>query len=346
MKLLSSSQSPPVLSQTFEKLTSLDVFLSFTKRNSEGVLVSENIVSQECFNVWVFTRCNKLKYPAGAFKRTISSHLRSVDGRAAFPADVETSILTKFRQKDERGIPIDPYFFLKKPNAPKPRRGPKNFEFTFPYGYHEQRCAAQNSSNQSETATLQISSRRQMGLINRFLPPDIYKDLSKIAHVDGDTLKSLHHNCRGTKYSFYPPAVAYLLRFLMNTSYYYSNSYGRPNKSAQHFEPETPVYLFKCTPTLQVFDLDPIFIQNFGMIYHIFDLHKSATQHFAFSYFASGVTKSSSGSFWIRGLFLFNGTEYPWKGTFRSCKDGVIDCAFQVDLNSPVTEPILNHLIL
>eukprot|EP00924_Labyrinthula_sp_SR-Ha-C_P000816 snap_masked-scaffold_7-processed-gene-4.32-mRNA-1 protein AED:1.00 eAED:1.00 QI:0/0/0/0/1/1/3/0/258 len=218
-----------------EKLTSMQVFLKFVSRNESGLLVEENILSKECFEAWVLSRFNRLKYPEGAFKRTISSHLRSVDGRSPFPEDVESSILAKYRETDPFGHRVNCFKFLTGTLSRKRPLRSKKHDFYFPYGFHEQKrikapaTKETKNCNQTETASICSPSR------NLKTRTDIYKDLCNLVGIHVEVMEHLAKHAIRNNFPFYPPAVAYLVKVLKKKSHYCSKEFVLPKKHEQVF---------------------------------------------------------------------------------------------------------------
>eukprot|EP00924_Labyrinthula_sp_SR-Ha-C_P001070 maker-scaffold_7-snap-gene-12.45-mRNA-1 protein AED:0.03 eAED:0.03 QI:117/1/1/1/1/1/4/96/342 len=101
-----------------QRLTSFQVFMKFVSRDDTGVLQEENVVSEECFLLWVKSRRGTVKHPQDSFRRAVIAHLRGADSRNPFPADVETSILNKLRSSTTGDGDVFKKCFR---NAPKKR---------------------------------------------------------------------------------------------------------------------------------------------------------------------------------------------------------------------------------
>lgn len=60
---------------------------------------AENVLSKECYDLWVNSRNNPPKEPEESFRRALTAHLCGLDGRRPFPRNVEANILKIIRQK-------------------------------------------------------------------------------------------------------------------------------------------------------------------------------------------------------------------------------------------------------
>ena len=70
--------------ETKQCLTSLRVFRRFLKKLQNGEINAEEIISRECFELWVSTRKSMPLRPEKAFQRALSAHICGVDGRLPF----------------------------------------------------------------------------------------------------------------------------------------------------------------------------------------------------------------------------------------------------------------------
>ena len=75
-------------SEDKKALTSLRVFRKFitkqTLPNGESELDASQVVSRECFELWLKTRKTPPPCPEKAFQRALSAHIGGVDGRSPF----------------------------------------------------------------------------------------------------------------------------------------------------------------------------------------------------------------------------------------------------------------------
>eukprot|EP00516_Mucochytrium_quahogii_P005044 CAMPEP_0203756578 /NCGR_PEP_ID=MMETSP0098-20131031/9834_1 /ASSEMBLY_ACC=CAM_ASM_000208 /TAXON_ID=96639 /ORGANISM=" , Strain NY0313808BC1" /LENGTH=535 /DNA_ID=CAMNT_0050648513 /DNA_START=266 /DNA_END=1873 /DNA_ORIENTATION=- len=84
--------------------SSLDVFLAhckyFKDSNSHQKYVdASGILSNACYDEWILTRKKALKKPEESFRKTVTAHCTGTDGRKAFPALVEKSLLVELRKQ-------------------------------------------------------------------------------------------------------------------------------------------------------------------------------------------------------------------------------------------------------
>ena len=80
------------------------VFREFLTRsiNNDGkeAVDAANVVSRECYDLWVSTRKVLPPNPEKAFQRALSAHITGVDGRVAFTPAEEEAILKVLRKKE------------------------------------------------------------------------------------------------------------------------------------------------------------------------------------------------------------------------------------------------------
>eukprot|EP00924_Labyrinthula_sp_SR-Ha-C_P005334 snap_masked-scaffold_1-processed-gene-28.6-mRNA-1 protein AED:1.00 eAED:1.00 QI:0/0/0/0/1/1/3/0/203 len=69
-------------------------------------LLKENIISAECFQVWLASRTGPVRNPQQLFRKVVVCHIRGIN-YAPFSADVETSLLKTLR--DQIGPCSDPF---------------------------------------------------------------------------------------------------------------------------------------------------------------------------------------------------------------------------------------------
>lgn len=87
---------------------SLDVFLTFCKyyrdarESGSGLLVvdAKDILSRECFEMWLSTRQRALKKPEESYRKTVTAHTQGSDGRKPFPIEVERGLLVDLRRQE------------------------------------------------------------------------------------------------------------------------------------------------------------------------------------------------------------------------------------------------------
>ena len=79
------------------------VFREFLKRkvvNGKEMIDASQVVSRECYDLWVSTRKALPPNPEKAFQRALSAHITGVDGRVAFTPSEEHAILKVLRKKE------------------------------------------------------------------------------------------------------------------------------------------------------------------------------------------------------------------------------------------------------
>eukprot|EP00924_Labyrinthula_sp_SR-Ha-C_P016390 snap_masked-scaffold_6-processed-gene-1.26-mRNA-1 protein AED:1.00 eAED:1.00 QI:0/0/0/0/1/1/3/0/308 len=204
-------------------MRSMQVFLRFASRDETGVLLEENIISTECFNLWISTRESTIKYPVPAFKRTVSSHLRGADERAPFPEDVEKSLLIRYRARDKAGKQIDPFSFIET-KAPKKRAYSGKHPYLYPYGFHEKKKNRKQISN-----SLTIVDTR------------ILRSMEEIIGLSANDLTLLHEAASITKLSHVATLVSYILPKLRISCKYYSAEYIIAEESERYFRKQCKI---------------------------------------------------------------------------------------------------------
>eukprot|EP00924_Labyrinthula_sp_SR-Ha-C_P007689 maker-scaffold_28-snap-gene-0.33-mRNA-1 protein AED:0.08 eAED:0.45 QI:0/0/0.5/1/1/1/2/526/299 len=298
------------------KSTSMKIFAAFIDRNEEGDLISENILSKECFDHWLSSRSSSVKFPVGAFKRTISSHLRAVDGRVPFDADVEESLLKEYRKQDKHGYRIDPFSFLKKSDyQPKSFRGCWVRPLPYPFGYHEKQKHRVN----------QLVLREQP----QPMSSDQFSRLSSLLKMEVTDFCNLAFAAENSNSPFFAPAIAYLLPKMQAASPYF-----------------LPVLRVKvCRHTFKILEICDETIKIFGKLSHVLSFHSTAVQFFAgFCYNFDQAMKY--GYVWSRGIVTVNGEMYVCKSFNRIQSDNFMETFFQVDLDAPVYDHPAQKLFL
>eukprot|EP00924_Labyrinthula_sp_SR-Ha-C_P012988 snap_masked-scaffold_12-processed-gene-5.37-mRNA-1 protein AED:1.00 eAED:1.00 QI:0/0/0/0/1/1/3/0/230 len=214
--------------RTQRLLTSRSVFDSFTYRNRFGDLTHENIISKECFAVWLGSRSGKPKHPEGAFRRTIHAHLRAADGRSPFAKDVEQSLLKKLRSTKRDGKPIDPFgqIFGREKIFRRHNKGGWYTDFAYPYGYHEKQESGTEVENLSESH-------------RRFFPysklKDKEKNVEELLLVSKAQMGVIKQEANNASFHFSFPAVAYLVNHLSTKSYFFSSDFILVSQEESHF---------------------------------------------------------------------------------------------------------------
>eukprot|EP00924_Labyrinthula_sp_SR-Ha-C_P002220 maker-scaffold_19-snap-gene-4.42-mRNA-1 protein AED:0.00 eAED:0.00 QI:56/0.5/0.66/1/1/1/3/135/313 len=199
------------------QMTSMKTFLKFIYRDSTGVLIQESIISKECFNLWIETRASNVKYPLQAFKRTISSHLRGADQRAPFSADVEASLLRKYRARDLLGRQIDPFSFSKSQSCIK-KSALKLSQYSFPYGYHEKKRV-----ENEESSNLVLVDKK------------VLKTMEDMIGLSVTDLTLLHQAAEVANLGPVTTLVSYLLPKMRKKVKYFSPEYILPENSYKYF---------------------------------------------------------------------------------------------------------------
>eukprot|EP00924_Labyrinthula_sp_SR-Ha-C_P016370 snap_masked-scaffold_6-processed-gene-1.9-mRNA-1 protein AED:0.00 eAED:0.00 QI:125/0.5/0.66/1/1/1/3/227/315 len=203
--------------------SSMEIFLRFVLRDKTGNLTQENIISTECFNLWISTRESTIKYPVPAFKRTVSSHLRGADERAPFPKDVEKSLLKKYRQRDQLDKQIDPFSFIKSDKPIKRTYSRKN-PFSYPYGYHEKQ-----KQRKKKSENLAIVDTK------------VLKSMEEMIGLSANDLTLLHEAASITKLSSVATLVSYILPKLRKSCKYYSAEYIIAKESERYFRKQCKI---------------------------------------------------------------------------------------------------------
>jgi hypothetical protein len=85
-------------------MTSMRVFREFIKRiphkdGSESVDATD-VISRECYDLWISTRKTLPPNPEKAFQRSLSAHVTGVDGRVPFTPQEEDAVLKVLRRKE------------------------------------------------------------------------------------------------------------------------------------------------------------------------------------------------------------------------------------------------------
>eukprot|EP00924_Labyrinthula_sp_SR-Ha-C_P007695 snap_masked-scaffold_28-processed-gene-0.7-mRNA-1 protein AED:1.00 eAED:1.00 QI:0/0/0/0/1/1/2/0/315 len=314
------------------KSTSMKIFAAFIHRNEEGDLISENILSKECFDHWLSSRSSSVKFPVGAFKRTISSHLRAVDGRVPFDADVEESILKKYRQKDKHGYRTDPFAFLKcSDQQRKSFRGCWVRPLPYPFGYHEKQKHRVN----------QLALREQPQSMSN----DQFSRLSSLLKMEVTDFCNLAFAAENSNTPFFAPAIAYLLPKMQAASPYFRKNFLVPVQEEQYFK-KLPILRVKvCRSTCNILEICDETIKIFGKLSHLLAFHATSVEFFAgFCFTYDEIEKY--GFAWARGTVKINGQLYVCTSFNRKNSEKILEIFFQVDFDSPLYEHPAEKLFL
>jgi len=97
-------EAQPLLQPRRKRETSIVVFRRFLKADNlnsgdDAVIDASDVVSFACYEAWLRNRTAKPGKPEGAFRRSLISHVTSVDGRRPFTAKEEEAIIGVLRQK-------------------------------------------------------------------------------------------------------------------------------------------------------------------------------------------------------------------------------------------------------
>eukprot|EP00924_Labyrinthula_sp_SR-Ha-C_P007107 snap_masked-scaffold_8-processed-gene-9.41-mRNA-1 protein AED:1.00 eAED:1.00 QI:0/0/0/0/1/1/5/0/333 len=313
--------------------TSLRVFSSFTRRNTNNELTFENIISKECFNTWVQTRKYGLKNPKGSFRRAIYAHLRGADGRAPFPEDVEISILSKLREVSSGGKPVDPFSPIlgNRKKFKRDRKGGWLPAFPYPYGHHEKRKA--NMQNRSQSLSRVRSKRGKF---------DNLSSVESLLNLSESEMKLFLLQGKQVSCHFSFPAVAYLINAMSSRSYFLSRDFIIPSPEEQFFRKEFPV--------MQILDgkfvyMDTNFQNIFGTSTNILQVVPSITEFFnARKEITPALRKD--GSTWFRGTAIINGVRFVYKAFARCLSTNVENGFYQIELDNQVTDQALDRMLL
>lgn len=90
-------------------MTSAQVFSLFIEADENGKESGDNILSRECFALWLISRNKTVKHPEESFRRTLIAHIRGVYGRKPFSKHVEASLLAVLRATKKDGKDFDPW---------------------------------------------------------------------------------------------------------------------------------------------------------------------------------------------------------------------------------------------
>eukprot|EP00924_Labyrinthula_sp_SR-Ha-C_P012939 maker-scaffold_12-snap-gene-4.47-mRNA-1 protein AED:0.00 eAED:0.00 QI:139/1/0.75/1/1/1/4/547/328 len=324
--------------RTQRLLTSRSVFDSFTYRNRFGDLTHENIISKECFAVWLGSRSGKPKHPEGAFRRTIHAHLRAADGRSPFAKDVEQSLLKKLRSIKRDGKPVDPFaqIFGRARTFRKHYKGGWYTDFSYPYGYHEKHL----SKKKNETI---VKSRRISSCLN---VEDNEKYIEKVLQVSKEQMDIYMKEVKKTSFNFSFPAVAYLVNFLSAKSYFFSPAFILPTREEQNFDKNKPICYGVLAPNSEKIEyVNETFKQCFGTVSHLLHLSPTVIEFFQVRRLIMKEL-SSKEKVWSRGTLLFQNKRFGFKSFCRLSIQGGKDFFFQIDYNSVIQDELLDKLLL
>eukprot|EP00924_Labyrinthula_sp_SR-Ha-C_P016389 snap_masked-scaffold_6-processed-gene-1.25-mRNA-1 protein AED:1.00 eAED:1.00 QI:0/0/0/0/1/1/3/0/321 len=272
-------------------MSSLEVFSHYIFRDKEDILLEENIISTDCFKVWISTRGSTLKHPIASFKRTVCCHLRGADERAPFPEDVENSLLKKCRLKDLSGKLIDPFSLIVS-GEPKKRSYRRFQSFFFPYGFHEKK---------------KKKKKECFAIVNT----KILRSMEEIIGLSANDLTLLHEAALITKLSSVATLVSYILPKLRKSCKYYSAEYIIAKESERYFRKQCKIRMvhfivdFKNMKILQdtIGEAKNLQPKNF------FTLGLSMTEFFStFIYVHHNL--STKGFSWHKSVFTVKGKAY------------------------------------
>eukprot|EP00924_Labyrinthula_sp_SR-Ha-C_P007268 snap_masked-scaffold_8-processed-gene-13.47-mRNA-1 protein AED:1.00 eAED:1.00 QI:0/0/0/0/1/1/3/0/230 len=219
------------------RMTSREVFDSFTYRNQSGELMHENIFSKECFEHWVRARSSKPKHPEGAFRRTIHAHLRAADGRNPFEKDVEKSLMKKLRSVNIAGKQVDPFsvIFGKEKRFRKNGKGGWHTEFKYPYSHHEKYINTDEDKNI-------LNSRKKLSPYSKL--EDQEKNIEHLLHISKQQMAVYANEAEKGSFHFSFPAVAYLVHLLSTNSFFLSKEFILPTAEKHHFKDNCIILYF------------------------------------------------------------------------------------------------------
>eukprot|EP00924_Labyrinthula_sp_SR-Ha-C_P012956 snap_masked-scaffold_12-processed-gene-4.33-mRNA-1 protein AED:1.00 eAED:1.00 QI:0/0/0/0/1/1/3/0/217 len=207
-----------------KRITSKDVFDSFTYRNEINQLMYENIISRECYQVWLQSRSSKLKYPEDAYRKTVYAHIRGADTRSPFEKDVKQSLLKKLRAVNKEGVPIDSFgvVFGHSKRFRRNNKGGWCAKFEYPYGYHE---------------------KKQNRIMNGTLVEN-QENLEKLLHISKEQMNNYKKETKKVSFHFSFPAVGYLVNLLSEQSYFFSPDFILLKPEEQHFKQNCILFFY------------------------------------------------------------------------------------------------------
>eukprot|EP00924_Labyrinthula_sp_SR-Ha-C_P009482 maker-scaffold_2-snap-gene-25.60-mRNA-1 protein AED:0.03 eAED:0.03 QI:198/0.66/0.75/1/1/1/4/530/243 len=235
-----TSKRPTGAEKLNKTRTSMKIFKLFVERDLNGTLIEERIISKDCFECWLNSRGKQIKHPLGAFKRTISSHLRNVDGRNPFAEDVEKSLMKKFRLVSAKGISIDPFFNIS--DGAKTRLVRKHLawkrQYKYPYGFHEQEEAKKQIEFKKENFSRTVVTNSILPV-----PKESLTKLLKTLTVSDTSSQSLKKSLAGLGCSAFPEHLDFVLPYLQMNSFYLSREFILPPPDECYFR-EDCIYLY------------------------------------------------------------------------------------------------------
>eukprot|EP00924_Labyrinthula_sp_SR-Ha-C_P012936 maker-scaffold_12-snap-gene-4.42-mRNA-1 protein AED:0.19 eAED:0.19 QI:81/0.75/0.6/1/1/1/5/0/322 len=315
-----------------KRMSSLDVFHSFIIRQPNGELTQENIISKPCFILWMQSRSCKPKHPAGAFRRTIHAHLRGADGRSPFDKDLEESLLKKLRSIGEDGKPVDPFavIFGKGKKFKRNNTGGWCSGFTYPYGYHEKH------KTKDKTKT-EVQNQLPFSLCSRVYNGEA--DIQKVLNITKDEMEMYLKQAEKGSFHFSFAAVAYLVRTLNGSSYFFSPRFILPAPKEQYFRRDYPVwYALIGMKSEEILYMDNTFRNCIGPISHFIEI--VPTRKLVLE---EVICK---GKVWFRGSHFIQGKRVVYIAYIRLLEDGKQELFYQLQPDFVIDEKGLNKLLL
>eukprot|EP00924_Labyrinthula_sp_SR-Ha-C_P007429 snap_masked-scaffold_24-processed-gene-2.55-mRNA-1 protein AED:1.00 eAED:1.00 QI:0/0/0/0/1/1/6/0/275 len=237
--------------------TSMGVFRKFVRYDERGCFISENIISKECFELWLSTRKVDIKHPRGSFRRAISAHIRGADDRIPFREEIEQSLVRKLRKYDSEGNWINPFRDLLDEITSLVKGSRKRLNiYKFPYGFHEkQRFLASNSIFKEIPGSNIISTKKE----------HVENNLCAILNMTENEMNKCLKYLKMNNISICFPALAYMLQNVPSSSFYFSKKYVLPEPEDQYFRRDLAVSIFTLdTNTTEITYMDESFKNIFG----------------------------------------------------------------------------------
>mmetsp|Transcript_15804 Transcript_15804/g.19174 ORF Transcript_15804/g.19174 Transcript_15804/m.19174 type:complete len:432 (+) Transcript_15804:476-1771(+) len=100
MEVENESSLSPVWLTDIKRATSYQIFMEFVEYRPDGSVLTERMLSRECYNKWIDSRQQPPSKPESSFRRALIGHVTGNDRRRPFPPVVEESLLKILRRKE------------------------------------------------------------------------------------------------------------------------------------------------------------------------------------------------------------------------------------------------------
>eukprot|EP00924_Labyrinthula_sp_SR-Ha-C_P009423 maker-scaffold_2-snap-gene-23.5-mRNA-1 protein AED:0.02 eAED:0.02 QI:62/0.6/0.5/0.83/1/1/6/0/336 len=326
------------------RLTSMQLFKLFIKRTENKELKEVNIISKDCFNLWVSSRLKKLKQPLPSFRRTLCAHLRGADDRIPFPEDVEQELLSSLRKTDADGFPVDCFEPIsgKKKTFRKNKKGIWITGYEAPYGFHENK----KTDKENQQIITQFGRIDTIPKITSLVSGDELDVLSREINVHKTDLLAFKTAAEKHNISFFGPAVTYLLRHAAEKSRYFNETFVLPDISQCFFRKDMPIGLHVINfQTKEIMYKDECAEKIFGNLQHGGGITRSITEFLNLMRIVTPYL-GKYGACWTRVTTYVNGVRYPLLSYIRAVSDTREEVHFQVQMDCPLEDDNSQFLLI